>query len=111
MPENAGSMCSFILILENIWYHFTWGAQNSQEIVDLFQFSSVPRGPTLAFRFHAFPEIPKMSETRAHKKLSFQHYHETKMSQIMVFWSIREIKTPRNIVIRLNRGIKMQQNS
>ena len=65
----------------------------------------------LAFKFHAFPEIPKMLETRAHKKLSFQHYHETKMLQIIVFWSIREVKIPRNIVFRLNRGIKMWQNS
>ena len=26
----------------------------------------------LAFRFHAFPEIPEMLETDAHKKLNFQ---------------------------------------
>ena len=39
----------------------------------------------LAFRFHSFPKIPEMLETHAHKKLNFQHYRETKMSQIIVF--------------------------
>ena len=55
------------------------------------------------FSFHAFPEIPEMLETQAHKKFNFQKYRETKMSQIMVFWSNQEIKMPRNVVFRMNR--------
>ena len=35
-------------------------------------------------------------------KINFQHYRKTKMSQIIVFWSNREIKMPRNVVFRLN---------
>ena len=47
--------------------------------------------------FLAFPEIPEMLETHAHKKFDFQHY--------------RKIKMPRNLVFRLNRReIKMTQN-
>ena len=35
MPESSDSMYSSIFMLENIWYHhFTWSAQNSQEIVN-----------------------------------------------------------------------------
>ena len=40
----------------------------------------------LTVRDHAFPNIPDMLETHAQKKkINFQHYCETKMSQI-VFW-------------------------
>ena len=52
MPESSGSMYSSILMLGNIWYyHFTWSGPNSQEIVNLFQFSSGPRGPTIGTKF------------------------------------------------------------
>ena len=52
MPESSGSMHSSILVLENIcYYHFTWSGPNSQEIVDLFQFSSGPRGPAIGRKF------------------------------------------------------------
>ena len=47
-----------------------------------------------------------MLETQAHKKCYFQHYRETKMSQIIVFWSNREIKITRNVVFRLNNEIQ-----
>ena len=40
----------------------------------------------VAFRFHALPENHEMLETHTHKKFNFQHYRETKMSQIIVFW-------------------------
>ena len=60
--------------------------------------------------FHAFPEIPEMFETDAHKKFNCQHYPKTRMSQI-IFLSNREIKMPRNIVLRLNREIKIPRNS
>ena len=45
--------------------------------------------------------------TQAHGKFNFQHYWETKMSQIIVFWSNREDKMLRNVVFRLNREMKM----
>ena len=48
----------------------------------------------LVFRFLAFPEIPEILETHAHKKLNLQHNCKTGMSRIMVFWSDHEIKTP-----------------
>ena len=32
------------------------------------------------FRFHDLPEIPKMLETHALEKFTFQHYREIKMS-------------------------------
>ena len=64
-----------------------------------------------AFRFHAFPKIPEMLETDSYKKLNFQHYRETKMSQIIAFCTNREIEMPRNVLFRLNREIKMPRNS
>ena len=53
----------------------------------------------IASRLLAFPKIP---ESFAHK-FNFQLYRETKMSHIILFWSSREIKMPRNIVFRLKR--------
>ena len=51
MPESSGFICSSILLLWNIqYYHFTWsGLPNSQEIVNLLQFSLVPREPNTKF--------------------------------------------------------------
>ena len=55
MPESSGSMYSSILMLENIWYyHFTWSGPNSQEIVNLFQFSSGPPGTHNSNEIHNF---------------------------------------------------------
>ena len=52
MPESSGSIYSFILMLGNLWYyHFTWSGANLQEIVNLFQFSSGPWGPTIGWEF------------------------------------------------------------
>ena len=48
MPESSDSMYSSILMLENIWsHHFTQSGPNSQEIVNLLQFSLGTRGPTI----------------------------------------------------------------
>ena len=48
VPESLGFIYSYILLLGNIWYyHFTWSGPNSQEIVNLFQFSSGPGNPQL----------------------------------------------------------------
>ena len=45
MPESSDSMYSSIFMLENIWYHhFTWSAQNSQEIVDYVPIQFGSRG-------------------------------------------------------------------
>ena len=45
--ERSDSMYSSILMLENIWYdYFAWSVPNSQEIVNLLQFSSVHCGTT-----------------------------------------------------------------
>ena len=47
IPESSDFIYSSYLMLENIWYHhFTWTVPNSQEIVNLFQFSLGPRRPT-----------------------------------------------------------------
>ena len=52
MPEISDSLYPSILMLQNIWYHhFTWSGPNSQEIVNLFQFSSGPQGPTIGTKF------------------------------------------------------------
>ena len=51
-----------------------------------------------------------MFQTHTFKKFNFQHYHETKMSQITVFWSKREIKMSENVAFRPNREIKMLRN-
>ena len=40
----------------------------------------------LAFRFHAFPDIPEIFETHALKKFNFQRHLEIKMPRIIVFW-------------------------
>ena len=61
----------------------------------------------LPFRFHDFPEIAEILETRTHKKFDFQHYRDTKIPQIKVFWSNREMEMSQNVVFRLNREIKM----
>ena len=47
-PKSSCSMYSSFLMLENIWYHqFTWSGSNSQEIANLIQFNSRPRGPII----------------------------------------------------------------
>ena len=52
MPESSGSLYSSVLMLGNIWYyHFTCSGPNSQEFVNLFQFSSGPRGRTIGTKF------------------------------------------------------------
>ena len=52
MPEISVSMYPSILMLGDIWnYHFTLSGPNLQEIVNLFQFSSGPRGPTIGTKF------------------------------------------------------------
>ena len=52
MPERSGFMYSSTVMLRNIWYYyFTWCGANSQEIVNLFQFSLGPWGPTIAIKF------------------------------------------------------------
>ena len=37
----------------------------------------------LVFRFHSFPQNLEILETHAQKEFHFQHYHETKISQII----------------------------
>ena len=65
---------------------------------------------TLVVRLHAFPEIPEMLETHVRKKFIIQHYRETKISQIIAFWSNREIKMQRNLkTVQKNRKIKLSQ--
>ena len=52
MPERSHSMYSSLLIIENICHHhFSWIGSNIQEIVNLFQFSSGPRGRTIGTKF------------------------------------------------------------
>ena len=46
----------------------------------------------LAFRFLAFPEIPEILETHAHKKLNFQHNRKISMSRIMLFCQTTKLK-------------------
>ena len=48
-----------------------------------------------------------MLKTHAQKKFNFQHYYETKTSQIIVFWSDREIVISQNAVLSLNCEIKI----
>ena len=55
-------------------------------------------------------KIPKMLETHAHEKFTFQHYREIKMSQNIVFRSNCETKMLRNIVFGLSHGIKVPRN-
>ena len=52
MTESSGPMYSSTLMLGNVWYyHFAWSGPNSQKIVNLFQFSSGPWGPTIGTKF------------------------------------------------------------
>ena len=64
----------------------------------------------LALRLLLLPEFLKYWILPHIKKFNFRHYRETKMLQIIVFWSNHEIKLPRNVVFRLNREIKMPRN-
>ena len=57
MPESSGSMYSSILMLENIYHHFTWSGSNSQEIVNWFQFNSGPQGLKIGTKFTISYEI------------------------------------------------------
>ena len=51
-----------------------------------------------------------MLETHGRKKFIIQHYRETKISQIIVFWSNGEIKMQRNLkTVQKNRKIKLSQ--
>ena len=50
--EVPGFMYSSILMLENTWHHLLiWCGPNSGEIVNLFQFSLGPWGPTIGTKF------------------------------------------------------------
>ena len=55
--------------------------------------------------FLTFSKLLKYWKLAHIKNLIFQHNREVKMSQIIVFWSDRKIKIPRNLVFRLNREI------
>ena len=51
-----------------------------------------------------------MLETHGRKKFIIQHYRETKISQIIVFWSNGEIKMQRNLkTVQKNRIIKLSR--
>ena len=62
------------------------------------------------FKFHDFPEIPKMLQTHALEKFTFQCYREIEMSRNVVFLSKQEIKMLQNIVFWSNREINMLRN-
>ena len=49
---------------------------------------------SLSLRILAFPKISEKVDTHEHKKVNHQRNREIKISQIMVFWSDREIKIP-----------------
>ena len=52
MTESSGPMYPSTLMLEDVWYyHFTWSGPNSQEIVNLFQFSLGPKRPAVGAKF------------------------------------------------------------
>ena len=63
----------------------------------------------LAFRLHAFLDIPEMIETHAHKYSIFNTI--TKLKCRKLFWSSHEIKIPRTlkIVQKEPHKIKMPQ--
>ena len=44
-----------------------------------------------------FSGISEVLKTHAHKKISFQHCRETKLLQVILFWSNLEIKMPEKI--------------
>ena len=49
---------------------------------------------TLPLSILAFPKISEKVDTHEHKKVNHQRNREIEISQIMVFWSDREIKIP-----------------
>lgn len=63
----------------------------------------------LAFRFHAFPEIPELLETHARKKFNFNNAAQLKCRKIIVLWSNYEFRIPPNV--GLKHEIEMPQNS
>ena len=86
MPESSGSMYSFILIPENMWYyHFTRGGPNSEEILYLFQFSSGCRGPTIGTKFTVSCEFgPLQVKWWRHmfSNMKNEEYMESELSSI-----------------------------
>ena len=62
------------------------------------------------FKFHDLSGIPKMLQTHALEKFTFQNYRGIKMPRNIVFWSKQEIKILQNIVFWSNREIKMLRN-
>ena len=78
-------MYSSILILRNIWYYnFTWKGPNLQKIVNLFQFCSGPRGPTVATKFILFLWI---WSTSGKMMMSYVFKHEIRgIHRIWAYW-------------------------
>ena len=66
MPESSGSMYFSILILGDIYYHFTWCGPNSQEIVKMYQFILGPRGSTNGTKFTIFCEFSPLQAKWCH---------------------------------------------
>ena len=57
----------------------------------------------LAFRLLLFPKFPKLTHI---KDSVFNTTVKLKCRKLFVFWSNREIKMPRNVVLRLSREIQ-----
>ena len=86
MPYSSGSSYSSILMLGNMWHHhFTWSGPNSQEIVNLFQFSSGPRGPTIGAKFPISCEFSLFQVKwlcNMFSKMKMEEYMESRLSGI-----------------------------
>ena len=66
IPESSGAMYSSILILGNIYYHFTLCGPNSQEIVNLYQFIWGPWGSTIGTKFMISCEFGPLQTKSCH---------------------------------------------
>ena len=109
MPESSDSMYYSILMLENIWYHhFTWRSPNSQEYVNLFQFSSGPRGPTNGRKLTISCEFgPLQVKWWYHVFSSITKEEYMKVELFSIFWAkvvskiivLRSLGTQREVVL------------
>ena len=89
MPESSDSVYSYILMLENIiWYHhFTSIGPNSQEIVNLYQFSLGPEGLIIGTKFTISCEFSPLKVKRWYHMFSSMKKEKYKESELSgIFW-------------------------
>ena len=93
MPESSDSVYSYILMLENIiWYHhFTSSGPNSQEIVNLYQFSLGPERLIIGTKFTISCEFSPLKVKRWYHMFSSMKKKKYKESELSGIFRVKMV--------------------